>query len=103
MSLSKLTYSNPIMFPTWVELNDEDLRAKFKEIYHCDPSDAKIPRCQNCDGQGYETCDLGCEHECPNCGGTGDGESAYDQFIMAEYREQIRLDKERIKRYAETL
>lgn len=33
--------------------------------------------CEVCDGDGYEPCDLGCEHDCSNCDGTGLVEPEY--------------------------
>lgn len=27
--------------------------------------------CEACDGEGTETCDLGCDHPCPDCDGSG--------------------------------
>lgn len=98
-SLKMFTPMVPIRFDVWHEVNREDLKKAFEALNFVE--DEKD--CDECDGYGTEECDLGHEHNCEACGGSGKvdetEEEALEAYAIAQYHAAVEKDKEKMKVY----
>jgi RecJ-like exonuclease len=74
-----------------------DLERQFVVLY----GDAKkFPdKCDECGGKGYLECDLGHDHDCEECDGSGDAPDPVEQFMLDEYHDQVEKDKKVFEKY----
>ena len=87
----------PIRFEVWRAENSEDLKKEFEALNFV----VQNKECEMCGGSGVMDCDMGQEHDCPDCDGTGKMEQTeagalYD-YSINQYHEQIKKDKEKLK------
>lgn len=90
------TYT-PIRFEVWRAENSEDLKKEFDDLNMVNEE----KNCDKCEGYGTIDCDLGFDHDCPDCEGSGKTdqtpeEALYD-YSINQYHEQIKKDKEKLK------
>ena len=87
----------PIRFEVWRAENLEDLKKEFEALNFV----VQNKECEMCGGSGVMDCDMGQEHDCPDCDGTGKMEqteaAALYDYSINQYHEQIKKDKEKLK------
>jgi len=92
---------DPIPFHLWILENREDLKRAFDEL---EPKVSLFPdKCPECHGKGYEECDLGHEHDCEECDGSGNAPDRCENFMTSEYLAAVNHDKQKYARYVVNL
>ncbi len=87
----------PIPFSVWILDNREDLERQFEHLYG---ESKKFPaKCGECGGTGYQECDLGHDHDCEECDGSGDAPDPVEQFMLDEYHDQVEKDAKVFENY----
>ncbi len=95
--LYKPTSYSPIPFSVWILDNREDLERQFEILYG---DTKKFPaKCDECGGIGYQECDLGHDHDCEECAGSGDTPDIVEQFMLDEYHDQVKKDTKVFEKY----
>lgn len=88
----------PIPFHTWWSENREDLKKEFGP-----PSDVETQLCEECNGNGELTCDLGHDHECEECDGKGKKTLSPEQALYAYagdvYHARLARDRRKLEDY----
>jgi hypothetical protein len=104
MSLPELkTFDyTPIPFHVWYTRNKEDLEKEFEALKLFE-GDEDGRDCETCDGRGDQECDLGHDHECPDCEGSGKIQQSKDEalheYANNQYRERVKLDTDKLRNY----
>lgn len=93
----------PISFSHWYLANEEYVKKEYTEKYGDPKTQEETGECPECNGDGYQDCDMGHSHDCEECDGTGKKDQTAEQILEEYagdlYREQVRRDKEKVARF----
>jgi len=92
---------SPIPFHLWILDNQDDLRREFDTMET--PKPLYPGKCGECHGKGYQECDLGHEHDCEECDGSGNAPDRCENFMTSEYLAAVNHDKQKYARYVVNL
>jgi hypothetical protein len=90
MNTTQLSYAD------WERVNRNSLEADYQAT---EPDEREI-RCETCYGKGFDECNLGHEHDCEDCDGTGKTTAdCYHDFAQDLYEMQWAKDRRVLKEY----
>ena len=85
-----------LSYHEWVRMYKSELEDEYRKS---DP-DETLVKCSECYGRGYDTCDLGHEHDCEECDGEGKVQAdTFENYTADLYDTQLATDKQNLARY----
>jgi len=88
-------YENYVYNEKAIELSCNEIKSvllKIEKVYD-------VINCSECNGDGTVTCDYDHEHECPECGGSGEWENKYAPKVFPKQDDYIQIIDSYIKPY----
>lgn len=83
-------------YQDWVRIYRSELEDEYMKS---NPNETLI-KCPDCHGQGYDTCDLGHDHDCETCQGDGKVQAdTFKGFTSDLYERHIATNKVNLARY----
>lgn len=90
MNTKELSYHD------WVRIYRSELEDEYRKS---DPEETLI-KCPDCYGRGYDTCDLGHDHDCEHCDGEGKVQAdTFEGFTAELYEAHCAKNKANLARY----
>ncbi len=85
-----------LSYHEWVRIYRSELE---DEYLKSNPNETRI-KCQECYGKGYETCDLGHDHDCETCDGEGKVQTdTFEGYTSDLYQKHLATNRANLARY----
>lgn len=99
-----MSSSNPFgqtPFLIWFRFNEDELKRDFAKESIIFSEGVHWEECDECHGDGWVACNMGHDHECGRCEGSGrlNEESKFMKFAMSEYRIRLTVDHRKAVEY----